>query len=129
MGRNTTGGKKHKKGKGSSLVPKEIPIKDGEFQCYAWVESVLGDGRFSLVLDNGCRVTGTVRGSMRKRVWVTKDGYVLASLREFDRTKVDIIHVYTYEEGKTLSLDKEFPGTEDLPQEDLVFEESMLDDL
>ena len=110
MGKNFKGGKKHKRGKNTSeLKPKSIFKDDG--QVYARVLKILGNGRFTLQCfnktlnetDNSYHINSTerlgiIRGKMRNRVWINNNDIVIASLREYESGKVDIIHKYNAEE-------------------------------
>ena len=110
MGKNFKGGKKHKRGKNTSeMKPKSIFKDDG--QVYARVLKILGNGRFTLQCfnktlnetDNSYHINSTerlgiIRGKMRNRVWINNNDIVIASLREYESGKVDIIHKYNAEE-------------------------------
>jgi len=110
MGKNFKGGKKHKRGKNTSeMKPKSIFKDDG--QVYARVLKILGNGRFTLQCfnktlnetDNSYHINSTerlgiIRGKMRNRVWINNNDIVIASLREYEAGKVDIIHKYNAEE-------------------------------
>ena len=111
MTRNFKGGKKHKRGKNTSEI-KPITIFKDDGQVYARILKILGNGRFTLqcfnkkytkedksefeIISNEC--LGIIRGKMRKRVWINNNDIVIASLREFEVGKVDIIHKYNAEE-------------------------------
>lgn len=111
MTRNFKGGKKHKRGKNTSEV-KPVTIFKDQDQVYARVIKILGNGRFTLhcfnkkyidedndiydITTNEC--LGIIRGKMRKRVWINTNDIVIASLREFEHGKVDIIHKYNLDE-------------------------------
>ena len=53
---------------------------------------------------------GVIRGNMRKRVWITKDDVILASLRGFQDNKCDVIWKFTPEEVRELQEEKELPS-------------------
>lgn len=103
MGRNHTGGKKHKKYKNKNnnenLSSKQIIFAERDYgQEYFIITKMLGDGRCS---GNGADgredVLLIIRGSMRKKVWIHTGDMVLASYRDFQTGKpiADIIHKYT----------------------------------
>ena len=57
---------------------------------------------------------GLVRGKMRKRVYINSGDVILVSLRDFDKTKVDIIHKYRDDEGRELVKNGDMPPYGDL---------------
>lgn len=106
MVKNIHGGKSHKKSK-RDIVPHEIIYKD-DGQMYGIVTSMLGDYRVLVTCEDKIDRIGTIRGSIRKSLWFSKNMYVLVSTRGFDDTKVDVLHGYSYEHSKILGLDKVF---------------------
>ena len=50
----------------------------------------------------GKTVHGIVRGSMRRRAWMKAGDIVLTSMRNFQDSKVDIVHVYPIEHTRDL---------------------------
>jgi translation initiation factor 1A len=64
---------------------------------------MLGDGRLALQCFDDTARTGLIRGTMRRRVWISTGDIVLIGLREFEPAKADVIHKYTAEE---VSLNK-----------------------
>jgi translation initiation factor 1A len=71
---------------------------------------MLGDGRVALqCFDNQAR-TGLIRGTMRRRVWISAGDIVLIGLREFQPDKADIIHKYTTDEARALQAFGELPA-------------------
>jgi translation initiation factor 1A len=105
------GGKNVKKGKkreGEGERRDLLFREDG--QEYAQVLRMLGDGRLALACyDNKARV-GLIRGTMRRRVWITVGDIVLIGLREFQADKADVIHKYTSDEARKLQEYKELPA-------------------
>ena len=116
MGKNTVGGKKHKRGKNMVKDTKLIE-GDNEFQFYAKVNKKLGGGNFSVdvfipekrekkKIDGVMREKivrpeeiradqiALLRGSLKKRCRINADNIILVSIREFEERKVDIIHAY-----------------------------------
>ena len=76
----------------------EFPDTDQEFGV---IESMLGNGRCKVIMPNGTSITGIIAGSMRKqrgRVIILKNDLVIVSIRDFDKSKVDIIYKYTHDE-------------------------------
>ena len=93
------GGKKFKKIKHNleaETKQVDLPV---EGQEYGLVTKLLGNGRVSItyIKDNiGHDVLGVICGRLRKRKkWVIVGNIVIISIRDFEKEKVDIIHVYT----------------------------------
>ena len=105
MGRNTKGGKKHKKSKNKNNIQplrKEIIFAEREYgQEYITITKMLGDGRcLGNSTDGRSDVLCIIRGSMRKKVWIRPGDIVLGSFRDFSAKPVaDIIHKYTPDEA------------------------------
>ena len=99
MPKNVKGGSKHKKMKNNSnsdeITQNDLILKSGKEQDYGKVEKILGNGRFSLLCNDKITRLGIIRGNMRKRNWVNMGNIVLYSVREYEKDKVDIIHVYS----------------------------------
>ena len=80
------GGKNAKKCKRSEVnsnsEPKPIIFKD-ECQSYGKVLKLLGDSRCAILCDDGVERQCTIRGKMKKRVWINMNDFVLVSLRDF----------------------------------------------
>lgn len=119
MGKNTIGGKKHKRAKNNNTDFKRPLQKKEDNECYAKVVNVLGGCRLTCqcyLQDPKTKETymkemiGVIRGNMRKRVWITKDDVILASLRGFQDDKCDVIWKFTPEEVRELQEEKELPS-------------------
>ena len=122
------GGKKFRRGKHDNESKRPLLLKnDDEPQCYGYVSKILGGGRFTvdcyekndsefIKKERNC----SVRGSMRKRVWVKLGDVVLVSLRTFQDSKADIM--YRYEEYEVPDLIKleHIPNISDLGSTDDV---------
>ena len=98
MPKNTAGGKKYKKLKHNMEMsrPLELPDDDQEF---ALVNKLMGNGRATVTFIKNSKETvnalGIISGKLRKRKqWVIAGNIVLISVRNFEKDKVDIIHVY-----------------------------------
>lgn len=87
---------------------KEIVFKE-EFQMYARILKILGDGRAEVLCDDLTTRVGRIRGKMRKKTWIRKDDLVLVDKREFESNKVDITHKYTETEELKLKKMDELP--------------------
>ena len=103
MPRNKTGGKKTKKGK-NDVIRKFITIskEDKECQRYAVVERALGNNRFELKFLNGDTILGIKRKAIKRNQWINAGATVIVSLRDYQKDKCDITHLYTAEESRKL---------------------------
>lgn len=72
---------------------------------YAEVITMLGDRRCECKCTDGKTRTGTICGSMRKRVWVRVGDLVCVSLRGYQDDKCDITYKYTPDEVEILKRD------------------------
>jgi translation initiation factor 1A len=96
------GGKKHKRGKDGGLVTDApLELKD-EGQAYGLVVRMLGGCRAEVACHDGKTRMGTIRGNMRKRVYINTGDCVLVGLRDYQDTRCDIIHKYTAHEFREL---------------------------
>jgi len=104
------GGKNFKKGKKSSEgeTRRDLIFKE-DGQEYAQVLRMLGDGRLALQCYDDVARTGLIRGTMRRRVWISTGDIVLIGLREFQPDKADVIHKYTADEARNLQAFNELP--------------------
>jgi len=105
MGRNIKGGSKHKKyarNRNAVVRNKLSDLKKTDNQEYAFVKDVLGNCRFRLMCWDKKERLGILRGKMKKRQWVQRGELVLASLREFQDDKCEIIQKYTGDQAKVL---------------------------
>ncbi|XXG95804.1 Translation initiation factor 1A [Hypoxylon texense] len=119
------GGKRFRKGKNGDDggSKRELLFKEVN-QKYAYVDKALGKGRFRVRILDPDKLTqrvllATVRGKMRRRVFVHKENFVLVSLRslrEFEDEKADIIHLYTQAEVYQLI------GYDELPKNALSYQ-------
>ncbi|KAJ2828782.1 Translation initiation factor 1A [Coemansia erecta] len=109
------GGKAFKRGKAdtSGENKRELVFAD-EFQEYAQVTKVLGNGRMEVTCfdkegkENKKRLAH-IRGAMRKKVWINLGDFILVSLREFQDDKCDIIQKYQEEEVANLRKAEQLP--------------------
>ena len=105
MPKNLKGGSKHKKMKNKNSNDDEdskIILKDSDDQDYGKVEKLLGNCRVSLLCNDKITRIGIIRGNMKKKQWVNLHNIVLYAKREYEDTKVDIIHVYSNDKVKQL---------------------------
>jgi translation initiation factor 1A len=108
--KNKIGGSGAKKAKNLVVHTRELTFKE-DSQDYGIVTNILGGGHFSVMClgDNTTRIA-TVRGSMRKKVWIVKEDYILVSLRDFQDSHCDIILKYTPDEVRMLKSYEEIPS-------------------
>lgn len=106
------GGNKQKKKKNtiSDEIERELIFKTDD-QEYAQVIKLLGNCRLELQCFDGKTRLGHIRGTMRKKVWISVNDLVLVSLREFEDGKCDIIHKYIPKELNKLKSMGEIPET------------------
>lgn len=91
----------------------EMPEDDQKFGV---VEKLLGNGRALIYCENdegrGSTMIARIRGSMRKfktKVIVETNDLVIISPWDFDKTKGDVIHKYTYDEVTGLVYQQVLP--------------------
>jgi translation initiation factor 1A len=108
MVKNKHGGNKKRRSKRSleeDTHQETIYKEDG--MDYGYIVKALGSNRFHVYCNDGKQRLGILRGNLRKKVWFSSGDMVLFSYREFQDTKVDIVHkyhnddvqkLYTYEE-------------------------------
>tara|TARA_Y100000768_G_scaffold379626_1_gene355611 strand:- start:6610 stop:7104 length:495 start_codon:yes stop_codon:yes gene_type:complete len=104
MPKNSKGGSKHKKMKNSTtdvLTKKDLILAE-EGQGYGRVEALLGNCRVRLLCNDKETRLGIIRGSMKKRQWLSLGSVVIYSGRGYQDDKVDIFHVYSGDALKTL---------------------------
>jgi len=101
--KNVKGGSGYKKRKKVVQTNNAIIEREND-QTYAKVIKLLGSGRLELEcyygeenVKEGIQIKkniGIICGRMRKRVWINVGDYVLVSIRNFEKDKVDVIHKY-----------------------------------
>lgn len=80
-------------------------IINSECEEYAYVKKLLGNCRLLVITSSGLDVIGVIRGSLRKfnkRVIIEAGDIVVVSTRDFQNSKVDIVHKYNAEQVKSL---------------------------
>ena len=129
MPKNTVGGKKYKQQKHKTDDTPNKPLLEREDgQEYAIVTKLLGNSRVSAayydrILKREREIICILRPGLRKkRQWAKMGSIILISLRDFEKDKADVIHVYNDDEAKKLKrknlidsklLNKELEGGED----------------
>jgi translation initiation factor 1A len=128
MTKNTQGGKKKRRGK--NIAEPELKVVEAqEEQYYGKIVNILGNGRFHVdvyipetivknkekeeqkeayIINN---LLCIMRGNMRKRNWINKDGIVLVTLRDYEKEKADIVYSYSQEQIVKLKQKKKLPNS------------------
>ena len=82
---------------------------DKENEEYAIVTKLLGNCRVSVVTNSGNECIGIIRGSLRKfskRILIEKADIVVVSIRDYQNSKVDIVHKFNREQIQLLIKEK-----------------------
>ena len=111
MPKNKRGGKKSKRSKNVGDAPSRVLLLKEEGQEYAMVTKILGGSRVSTFCTDGKNRIALIRGKMHKKVWITKDDFVLLGLRDFQDDKADVIHKYQPDEVRHLKTMGEIPSS------------------
>lgn len=126
---NFKGGKAHKKQKNNpvSNASRELLFRN-EDQDYATVITILGGSRVKVkCFSDSTERIAKICGTMKKRVWISKEDVVLVSLREFEDT-CDVIHKYTPDEVRMLASYGEISSTSTKEQQEcecgILFDEN-----
>lgn len=110
MPKNKIGGKKAKRGGNNRQEKRELIFaEDG--QAYGYIVKVLGSGRFEVLCYDGKTRLGTLRGKIRKRMWINQGDTVLIALHEFTTAdeKCTVVWKYTPDETRSLKAYGEIP--------------------
>lgn len=89
-------------------------IMNQEYEEYAFVKKLLGNCRVLLLTNSGNEVIGIIRGSLRKfskRVIIEAGDIVVVSKRDFQDSKVDIVHKYNSDQANALFSDNKISKT------------------
>lgn len=76
---------------------------------YAYVKKLLGNCRVHLITNSGVEAIGIIRGTLRKfnnRVIIEAGDIVVISKREYQTSKVDIVHKYNADQVQSLIADE-----------------------
>ena len=103
--------KKKKRGKNSKnkgkIAPKRVIQFKDDMQEYVLMTKMLGDRRIMVRLPDTSEKMAIIPGRFRKRCWMKPGDVLLASYREFQANKLDIVHKYTTDEiRKLVGLDE-----------------------
>lgn len=104
MPKNRFGGNKAKKNRNNVVAENTNTPLATDKSMYAQVKRVLGGNKIELLCSDTVIRTGTIPGSMMKKVWIYIDDIVLVELRECDTDKkiCDIIYKYNKIETRRL---------------------------
>ena len=112
---------KKKKGKRQN-VKKDVAKRQLEFkedgQEYAQAVRMLGNCRLETLCFDGKTRLGTIRGKLRKKVWINQGDIILVGLRDFQDEKCDVIQKYTPDEARQLKAYGELPNTAKINQDE-----------
>ena len=113
MPKNFKGGNKAKKGKNSALrVESKLELAT-EGQMYGICTKYYGNHRGDVlyytkgdedgsIVDKEINAMGIIRGAIRKRTRLRAGDILIVAPRDFQLDKVDIVHVYKFEDSKKL---------------------------
>jgi len=81
----------------------DLPFAEGDDQTYAFVRTLLGNGRITVLCNDGTDHLGRIAGSMRRtrRAVIEKGDVVLCCRRSFDAV-VDVVHKYRGDDVRVL---------------------------
>jgi translation initiation factor 1A len=113
MPKNIKGGNRAKKGKNSALREEKKLEKATEGQEYGICSKYYGNHRAEIMfytntnedgssVDKEVTAMGIIRGAIRKRTRLRAGDIVIVAPREYQDDKVDIVHVYKFDEVKKL---------------------------
>jgi len=100
--------KKGNKNKNQTPIKRELVFAE-DMQEYCLIDKLLGDRRVNLTLTDGTNQMGIIPGRFRRRCWMKVGDLVLASQREFQDGKLDIVYKYNSDEKKRLQQLDEIP--------------------
>jgi translation initiation factor 1A len=79
------------------------------YEEYAYVKKLLGNCRVQLATGSGVEAIGIIRGTLRKfnkRVLIESGDIVVVSKRDYQESKVDIVHKYNADQVQCLIAEK-----------------------
>ena len=104
--------KQKKSGKnkvGTDEPTKRTLIYKQDMEEYAQITKMLGDRRVTVMFPDKTEFIAIIPGRFRKRCWMKVGDIVIVSRREFQETKMDILHKYNDDEVKVLIKEYEIP--------------------
>jgi translation initiation factor 1A len=81
-----------------------------DYEEYAYVVKLLGNCRARVLLNSGIEAIGVIRGALRrfnKRVLIENGDIIVVSKRDFQDSKVDIVHKFNLDQCQSLIKNKE----------------------
>jgi len=113
------GGKNRRRGKNENDdMRRELTFKE-DGQEYAQVVKMLGNGRLEALCFDGNKRLATIRGKLRKKVWINQGDIILLSLRDYQDNKGDVILKYTADEARSLKAYGELPENAKINETDI----------
>jgi translation initiation factor 1A len=109
MAKKKKRGKNSKNKRGNVQDKRAIQFK-GEMQEYVLMTKMLGDRRIMVKLPDTSEKLAIIPGRFRKRCWMKPGDVLLASYREFQENKLDIVHKYNPDEARRLVGFDEIPS-------------------
>ena len=109
MGQKSKKSKKNSSRRAQETEKRALLYKE-DMEEYAKIMKALGDRRMTVILPDGTEMIAIIPGKFRKRCWMTVGDIILVSRREFQDTKLDILHKYNAEEKTQLFKSKEIPA-------------------
>lgn len=89
-------------------------IIDDDYEEYAYVKKMLGNCRISVISNSGADAIGVIRGTLRKfnkRIIIESGDIVVVSKRDYQQSKVDVVHKYNQEQVQTLIKENKLSNT------------------
>jgi hypothetical protein len=135
MGKNTKGGKKHKKQKnkgfkgGSEKNSSNIIRPSGDDQCIGRIVSSLGSKRFMVKIkgkEYNCRLRGSrqLKGSS---AYATDNSYCLCSHRGYENV-YDILNVYHLWEKVELEREQLIVSEKEVNNDNIIFDSKLMEE-
>ncbi len=85
------------------MKKEESPIRIAkENEVYGIVDSWYGKDRVIVICDDGVNRICRISGRVIKKFWLKVGDVVLVRIWPFDKSKGDVIHVYTFSEAQWL---------------------------
>ena len=88
---------------------KRAIIYKGDMEEYAQVSKMLGDRRILAMMPDKSEKLAIIPGRFRKRCWFKVGDVIMVSYREFEQSKLDVIHKYNDDETRKLAKELEIP--------------------
>lgn len=109
-GKKSKKSKKNSSRRSSGITEKRVLTLKEDMEEYAKIMKALGDRKMNVILPDGTEMVAAIPGKFRKRCWMTVGDIVLVSRRDFQDSKLDILHKYNADEKQKLFKQKEIPS-------------------